>query len=240
MEFLANWAEHRNQDSLAAKLRRKRFAVLRAMLETLPSQAAILDVGGTADYWLSLHPEAAAKWRITLLNIDLPQNRTPGFAYIEGDARDLSRFADQSIAAIVSNSVIEHVGRYADQRRMADEVRRVGQRYYVQTPNHRFPIEPHFLTPGFQFLPEWAQIWLLRHFRLGTYGRVRDLEQARSHIREIRLLTCAEFQALFPAAEILPERFCGLTKSFVAHAGWDVPEKLNMQRQAGSQVLRNA
>jgi hypothetical protein len=221
MKLLASLADHRNSKSLAAKLRRGRFAYLRSLLESLPGRARILDVGGTADYWLSLEPESSSKWEITLLNLQLPQVRHPGFTYVQGDACDLSRFPDRGFEVVCSNSVIEHVGSFADQQRMAAEVQRVAQRYYVQTPNRNFPIEPHFLTPGFQFLPEWAQVWLLRHVPLGTYGRVSDRAAALSLVREIRLLTEAEFRLLFPAARIARERLCGMTKSFVATGGWE-------------------
>jgi hypothetical protein len=116
--------------------------------------------------------------------------------------------------------VIEHVGGAADQKRMADEVQRVGRRYFVQTPNRYFPIEPHFLFPGFQFLPEAAQVFLLSHFRLGTYEIVRDRDYARTLVREIRLLSLSEFRRLFPQATIHRERLVGLTKSFIAYGGW--------------------
>lgn len=50
--------------------------------------------------------------------------------------------------------------------RFAAEVRRVGKRYYVQTPNRHFWIEPHLLTPLIHFLPKSWQKKLVRPFTL--------------------------------------------------------------------------
>ena len=70
-----------------------------------------------------------------------------------GDAVDMPGISDGAFDVVFSNSVIEHVETYENQRRMAAEIRRVGRRYFVQTPNRHFPLEPHFLVPGFQLLP---------------------------------------------------------------------------------------
>ena len=100
---------------------------------------------------------------------------------------------------------------------MSQEVRRVGKKYYVQTPNRNFPIEPHFIFPFFQFLPVALRVWLLQHFNGGWYSRIPDPERALSEIIPIRLMNKAEFERLFPDAIIFEERFCGMTKSFVAY-----------------------
>ncbi|MDX1963378.1 MAG: class I SAM-dependent methyltransferase [Pirellulales bacterium] len=223
MQFLATTADHRSKHSWAAACRKKRFAHLHGLLSRLEGPVRILDVGGTPDYWLSLVEQIPANWHITLLNIELPAERHPDFQYLRGDARDLSQFADGSFEVVISNSVIEHVGQWSDQARMAAEVQRVGQRIYIQTPNRYFPIEPHFLTPGFQFLPEWAQVWLLQHVSLGTYGRVRDRAAAVELVREIRLLSGAEVRRLFPHASVTAEKVLGLNKSWIATAGWENP-----------------
>jgi hypothetical protein len=116
--------------------------------------------------------------------------------------------------------VIEHVGALADQRAMAAEVRRVGQRYFVQTPNRYFPIEPHFLVPGFQFLPVRVRAeWLARR-NVGWYTKAESYEAALAEVSRIRLLSRAEFQRLFPEGRLYRERFLGLTKSFVVYYGW--------------------
>lgn len=112
-------------------------------------------------------------------------------------------------------------GDFEGQRRMAAEIRRVGERYFVQTPNRYFPIEPHFLFPGYQFLPFEARVFLVRHFELGWVGRIPDPVQAAKTVGAIRLLDRAELETLFPRARIYRERFCGLTKSFIVYGGWE-------------------
>ena len=70
-----------------------------------------------------------------------------------GDGRALP-FRDEAFDVVFSNSVIEHVGDAASQRRFAREVARVGRAYWVQTPNRWFPVEQHLLTPLVHWLPK--------------------------------------------------------------------------------------
>lgn len=100
---------------------------------------------------------------------------------------------------------------------MAQEVRRVGKRYFVQTPNFFFPIEPHFLFPAFHWLPMSVRTWLVRHFDLGWYKKQADAAAARELVTSIRLLTKTELERLFPEGSIYCEKAFGLTKSFVVY-----------------------
>lgn len=210
-------ADHRNPRSLAAKLRRRRFQVLLGMLEGIPAPAKILDIGGRQQYWETMGQDFDCRAHVFLLNPEEQPVSLPNFTSIVGDGRYLEEFCDGYFDIVFSNSTIEHVGSFQDQQRMAGEVRRVGKRYYVQTPNKHFPIEPHFVFPLFQFLPLAVQVWLLRHASLGWAPRISDPYVAKSIIRSIRLITRSEFRQLFPDALILEEKFCGLAKSFVAY-----------------------
>jgi SAM-dependent methyltransferase len=125
------------------------------------------------------------------------------------DARALP-FRDREFDVAFSNSVIEHVPP-EDQQRFADEVRRVSARYFVQTPNKWFPIEPHYQLPLFQFLPRRVRKWLNGRFALGW--------QPRGHWEEITLLSARDLSRLFPDARIVRERMLGLTKSVIAVRG---------------------
>ena len=205
---------------LSAKLRRKRFRLFETLLSQLQEPIHILDVGGTQSSWdlMSLSPTSAVS--VTLLNLRHESVSLPNFSSVIGDARDMTSFADARFDVVFSNSVIEHVGGFEDQRRMAREVQRVGKRYFVQTPNRHFPIEPHFLFPFFQFLPVQARVRLVRHFALGWYPRAPDNESARRMVEEIRLLTKQELLTLFPGASVFEENFLGMTKSFTFYCGW--------------------
>ena len=135
---------------------------------------------------------------------------------------DLSRFGDGEFDIVFSNSVIEHVGGWEDQER---RTQREGPAHLRQRCisckrlTRFFPIEPHFLFPGFQFLPETAKVSLLMRFRLGWFPKAKTREEALRYAREIRLLTRREFQKLFPESRLISEKFYGLTKSFMAVNG---------------------
>jgi SAM-dependent methyltransferase len=134
-----------------------------------------------------------------------------------GDARDMKQFADQQFDVVYSNSVIEHVGDFSDIRQMAIEVRRVGKRYFLQTPNRYFPMEPHFLFPFFQFLPRAIQIALVQNFSLGWIEQRPDRSQAAQAVDGIRLLSYRELSSLFPDGKVAREKIFGLTKSLIAY-----------------------
>jgi 2-polyprenyl-3-methyl-5-hydroxy-6-metoxy-1,4-benzoquinol methylase len=116
-------------------------------------------------------------------------------------------FADGEFPLVFSSSVIEHIPKHL-QARFASEISRVGERYFVQTPNRYFPVEPHYQLPAFQFLPTRAQRWLNAHFTLGW--------REKGHWEEANLLSVRDLQRLFPDAEIHRERLLGLTKSLMA------------------------
>jgi SAM-dependent methyltransferase len=202
-------------------MRRRRFAFFLSLLNGLPRPLRILDVGGTQEFWDMMGGQTMDEARVTLLNLGAQPVSSPKFESVVGDARDLSRYPDMAFDVVFSNSVIEHLGPdFTDQKRMADEIRRVGKRYFVQTPNRYFPLEPHFLTPGFQFLPVRVRAWLVSNFNVGWYERIPDKAQAKREVESISLLSRRDLQRLFPGAQIYEEKILGLTKSFVAYGGW--------------------
>lgn len=219
--IIKNLADNSSGTSLATKMRRARFALFLSLLDKLESHATVLDIGGTQDFWTHMLGGAKRDIRVTLLNIEHQRVTSEKFISAVGDARSMPQIADKSFDVVFSNSVIEHVGSYDNQQQMAREVVRVGKRYFVQTPNKRFPLEPHFLFPWFQYLPNSARAQIVHRFDVGWYKRIPDLDDARREVESIQLLTRREFAALFPGASIHTERFGGLAKSFVAYGGWD-------------------
>jgi SAM-dependent methyltransferase len=187
------------------------------LFATLERPIRLLDVGGTESYWRNAAGAELEGLDITLLNLRGEVADRPGLHGMLGDARDLSHFANGQFDVVFSNSVIEHVGELDDQRRMAAEVARVGRYYYVQTPNRRFPIEPHLVFPFFQYLPVAARVALVRRFQLGWAPKMPDRTVAERYVRSIRLLTRRELQSLFPDATVRAERFLGFAKSWIAY-----------------------
>ncbi|MBW1808604.1 MAG: methyltransferase domain-containing protein [Deltaproteobacteria bacterium] len=213
-------ADSSRPGSLASSLRKKRFAFFTELLNRLKRPIKILDLGGTQSFWEQVHLELLDQVEIHLLNLKPVRVSRPNFQSLSGDARRLDLIDDQTFDVVFSNSVIEHVGTLADQRCMASEIRRVAKRYFVQTPNKYFPIEPHFLFPFFQFLPLEMKIFLITHFDLGWSGKMPNRKRALRQANSVRLLSRADLESLFPEAEIKAEKFLGLTKSFMIMSGW--------------------
>jgi len=162
--------------------------------------------------------EIDARIHVTIVNLashaGAPTNKD--ILSVVGDARDLSDFSDHSFDLVHSNSVIEHVGRWSDMRAMAREVRRLAPRYFIQTPNFWFPIEPHFRTAFFHWMPEQVRMRLIMTRGLGFHPRSQSVDDAMESVESARCLSRRQFAALFPDAEIVPERVLGITKSFMA------------------------
>jgi methyltransferase family protein len=218
--LLKSLADNTSRTSMATRMRQKRFSLFLSLLATVNGHAEILDIGGTQAFWTLMTGEDPGDVTVTLLNIDHQEVVSDKFVSAAGDARNMPRFGTKSFDIVFSNSVIEHVGSYADQRRMANEVMRVGKRYFIQTPNKRFPLEPHFLFPWFQYLPAEVRAQMVHRFDVGWYKRIPDIDAARAEVDSVRLLTRREFAALFPGATIHVERMGGLAKSFIAYGGW--------------------
>lgn len=181
----------------------------------MSEKSEVLDVGGGYfSYWFY----SPVKPRVTLLNpnsswLDCPE---PNFSTMIGDGRALP-FPNGSFEVVVSNSVIEHLGNWQQQQIFAEEIRRVGRNYWVQTPNRRFFIEPHFLAPFIHFLPKSFRKRTARY--LTFWGLTTRPSPARVNelVEEISLLTKPEMEKLFPDADIICEKWCGMTKSIIAY-----------------------
>jgi len=188
----------------------------------------IIDLGGgKGGYLAGILPY---RGNVTIADIDPAVLKiaadTYGFNTVCLDGSATFPIADREYDVVFCSSVIEHitgpreiifdilyskqfaVSAREAQANFAAEIRRIGKRYFVQTPYKYFPVEPHSFLPFFiVWLPRRWQIKLLaftgRHW----------IKQVQA---DFRLLTIKQMRELFPDAEILLERYCGLVKSIVA------------------------
>lgn len=216
-ELLFRVADNRCADSMASRLRARRFERFAIMAKNCPPPVRVLDVGGTADFWSQHVGKLEVEAEITIANLEIqPPAAARGVHSIQADARDLRRYPNKSFDLIFSNSLLEHVGTFRQQTQAASELRRVGRGYFIQTPNYYFPIEPHFLFPGWQFLPIRIRTLLIQSRELGWMPRLRDEAEARAAAKSIRLLTAREMKRLFPDAILERECVGPFTKSLIA------------------------
>jgi SAM-dependent methyltransferase len=193
------------------KAAQKRFRTQRAELfrRYLQPDATlrILDVGGGyGDYFANVVPFRSNVWIGEIDNRILERAAQHGFqtALIPTDGH--LPFPGGFFDIVHCNSVIEHVLVPEDRVRMASEIRRVGKRWFVQTPNHYFPLEPHTRVPFAQWLPRsLLKCWLPCMGRI--WGYTDDLTW--------KLLDSREMRELFPDGRLVRERWAGLTKSLI-------------------------
>jgi hypothetical protein len=206
--------------SISGKARARRWQLLAEVFPDLASYR-VLDLGGTADSWLRTPVQPKS---VTVLNLhgneltvgredeDLPDWLT----LATGDACDPPaeiRLGEYELA--FSNSLIEHVGGAAQRAMLARVVREAAPRLWVQTPYRYFPVEPHYVFPGFQFLPIAARARVARSWP-GVHTRPTTWAGGVGVALEVELLSRTEMRFLFPDAELLSERLAGLPKSLIA------------------------
>jgi hypothetical protein len=212
------------EGSFAGRARRRRA---RWLLERFPDLAEmrVLDLGGEVRTWQEFPVRPA---EVVLLNIPAQVEKEQaaldragdpaGLRVVPGDGCDPSaELRQEAFDLVFSNSVIEHVGGYERRQAFARTARELAPHHWVQTPNRYFPLEPHWLFPGFQFLPPRARAAVSRVWPAGNYARDRrPLEKRLNTILWVELLSPAEMRLLFPDSQLLRERAGGLTKSLIA------------------------
>lgn len=204
------------QDSLGNKFRQKRMVFFKESITGMNRPMKILDVGGNEHFWVNSGFHEEQDIDITILNLTKIETNYPNFRAVAGDATELSDFNDNEFDIAFSNSVIEHLYTKENQIKMANEMRRVGKYYFVQTPNKYFFMEPHYLIPYFQFLPKKWRLFILTKTKLSRNMKW-DKNAAQQYLDEIRLISGNEYKKLFPAGNIWKEKFLGFSKSFIAH-----------------------
>lgn len=202
---LSGWLRRWAADSpTVRRWRRARYDFFIRVCDVGPSDR-IIDIGAG---WGALLERLNTTNRIVAVDLN-PQPsewlNSPNVTVVQADGTQLP-FADGEFDVAFSNSVIEHVPPEL-QARFAAEVGRVAKRYFVQTPNRWFPIEPHYQFPFFQFFPERLQRWLNARFTLGW--------REKGSWEEANLLSAGDLRRLFPDGEVHREKFLGLTKSLM-------------------------
>jgi len=198
--------------SISDRLRARRF---RLLVETFPDlpEMRVLDLGGTASFWASvpLHPS-----QVVLVNLSDQVTGEPWITSLVGDvcvpSASLRR---EHFDLVFSNSVIEHVGGHDRRAQMADVVRELGERHWVQTPYRYFPVEPHWLFPGFQFLPTSIRARVGAQWPLTWSGPV-SYEESVATVLGVELLDMTQLRYYFPESELATERVAGIPKSLIA------------------------
>jgi hypothetical protein len=197
---------------------------LRLLYNLFPigSSTKVLDVGGAPYFWELVNQLKLPFPDVTILNLHGPGKQPSAqLKWVIADGTRLP-FHDQSFDLIFCNSVIEHAGDWNSQILFAEEIRRVGRRYFVQTPARNFPVEPHLLAPFVHWFPRKIQEKLVPYvtgWGLITRPNQKEVQLFLDHIR---LLNQKEMIHLFPDAEMVVERFFFVPKSLIATRTWNV------------------
>lgn len=198
--------------SLSGRARARRWQRLVEVFPSL-SEMRVLDLGGTPESWrlAPVRPKS-----VTTVNLLPQESVSEGIVTVRGDACDLpSAVARDHFDLVYSNSLLEHVGGHARRQRLADNVHCIADHHWVQTPYRYFPIEPHWLFPGLQWLPYEARVQISMHWHRG-YIRTYSREEAQEQVDEIDLIGISQMRRYFPSSVIWYERFAGLIKSLIA------------------------
>ena len=213
-------------DWLRARSRRRRGRLFCEHLNPRESDR-ILDLGSEdGSHIASIIPYRKNVVIADICREDLERGqRAFGFQTLSLRENERLPIEDQAFDIVYSSSVIEHVtvpkSRMYDyptwrafclralrqQKRFADEIRRVGKNYFVQTPNKHFLIESHSWLPLVNFLPRKLLVSLLK------WSNRYWIKQT---IPDFNLLSARQMKRLFPDATIVREQFLFLTKSLIA------------------------
>jgi len=205
-------------DAASLASRRKELR-MRWLAEAFPGLAdmSVIDLGGRLRTWQRAPVRPA---RVHVVNLETPPADVPEWAEFDyGDACELpADIAKRRYDLVFSNSVIEHVGGHERRMRFAETVHKLADAHWVQTPYRYFPIEPHWLAPGLQFLPVAARARAAQHWPFALW-RPASYEEALKRILNVELIDRTQMRYYFPSSILRCEKIFGIPKSLIAYRG---------------------
>jgi len=187
-------------------------------------QMKVLDIGAeiNPDGDRGLQLIDSYPWKNNLCAVNLSSEHVsmikqyyPEIEATVGDACKLP-WPDKYFDVIYSNAVIEHVGDFEKQKKMASEIMRVGKRWFVTTPNRWYPFEFHLRLPFVTWLP-WHGY--LKVGRIISYNHVQQKYSFGAKRSGTRLLSAKDLQRCFPASKIIKQRVTFMAETLIAIGG---------------------
>lgn len=173
----------------------------------------VLDLGGTPNAWRAAPVRPRHVTTVNLADFAADES---WLGHVVADACNPPMAIRNGFFDLVfSNSLLEHVGGHSRRQDLAAVVHATAPRHWVQTPYRYFPIEPHWLFPGMQFLPFRVRESISLRW---TFGHVQTQtpEAAHDWVSEVELIGASQMRGYFPNSQIWRERMLGFTKSLVA------------------------
>ena len=182
--------------------RRRKWRLFSELMLTTPESTHVLDVGyqneeyaPTDNFIEKNFPHLENLTALGIEDHDRFSARYPAVNAVRYDGGEFP-FPDNTFDVVWSNAVVEHVGDRDTQVNFLREIRRVGSRAFVTTPNRHFPVEVHTRTPLLHYLPK------------ATFDRyLRATGDAWAAGDYMRLLGASELRSLLGDAGIKKEEF---------------------------------
>jgi len=185
------------------------------------AQMRVLDIGAQTNAGgnegLQFTDWYAWKNNLTAVNLS-PQHiwqirrRYPQVNAVIADARELP-WPDKYFDIVHSNAVIEHVGDFENQRKMASEIMRVGKQWFVATPNRWYPFEFHTRLP---FVTWFGGNTYLSAKRIIGYDHSRKKYTLGNKKAGFRLMTARELKSCFQHSTIIKQRVTFMAETLIA------------------------
>lgn len=125
-------------------------------------------------------------------------------------------YPDKYFDIVYSNAVIEHLGCLEKQKKMAAEIARVGKRWFVSSPNRRYPFEFHLRLPLVTWLPGRSYLWV---GKIISYNHARNRYMFGLDHAGLRLMTASELKRCFPGSKIIKHRVTFMAETLVVVGG---------------------
>jgi len=206
--------------------REQRLKRFNEFMRGATGRTRLIDLGGTVKFW-----ETWGLAKQPLLDVTLVNNhdrdkchandpiKLPNIHRLNADVLTLSAADFAEYDVIFSNSLIEHLPGRELQRQLARAIVDSGRPYFLQTPNKRSPLDPHFprpYVPFFAAYPRALQARLLSWSALGSSSASPSYDAALVRLQNYYPLTTRDVRQLFPQARIVLERPLGVPMSIIA------------------------